>query len=96
MRKLLVLLLISLFAINARATEPDKKLHFWYSGAISTAVYAGLRQHGHGRAFSYSAGVSTALFLGTLKELTDKNFDRHDMEYNAMGALAVPVVFLTF
>lgn len=92
------LLALSIFfsVATGGATEPDKKKHYWASGAIASATYVTFRRAGHGKLPSYLGGVAAALTIGTFKELIDPKFDWRDMEYNALGAVTVPLLFTTF
>lgn len=95
MKYLLTILILSL-SINANAVEDDKRKHFWASGAISSGIYLLMRSGGYKRIESYATAVVFSLAVGTVKELTDDKFDVKDMQYNAMGALSVPVIVIGF
>ena len=105
MRTLLSLIIVTLLSIpyTARATEPDKKKHFWASGALASLGYVAARSAGHGKLPSYAMAVGFSLAVGLTKEAFDAmdgnpltEFDRRDIEYNAMGAFSVPLILVLF
>lgn len=78
------------------AIEYDKKQHFVASAAISTTLHAGFYLAGLTGFKPYLYSFLLTFSVGFGKELTDKKIDSQDLVADALGALTVPVVLVTF
>ena len=74
---------------------PDKLKHFVASGAVSSALYLGLRSAEYSRFEALGGAMACTITLGLLKELTDDKFSTKDMQANVVGAM-VPVFLIRF
>jgi len=91
-------LLISMLMLSstAQAVELDKKKHFAAAGAISAATYLAMRQQGISRGRAYGGGIAAAMLVGVLKEIIDPKFDWKDVGYDALGAVTVPLLVISW
>ena len=81
---------------TAQAVELDKKKHFAAAGAISAATYLAMRKQGISRGRAYGGGIAAAMLVGVLKEIIDPKFDWKDVEYDALGAVTVPLLVISW
>jgi len=98
-RALMKALLISMLMLSAwpaQAVELDKKKHFAAAGAISAATYLAMRKQGISRGRAYGGGIAAAMLVGVLKEIIDPKFDWKDVGYDALGAVTVPLLVISW
>ena len=97
-RALMKALLISMLMLSstAQAVDLDKKKHFAAAGAISAATYLAMRKQGISRGRAYGGGIAAAMLVGVLKEIIDPKFDWKDVGYDALGAVTVPLLVISW
>ena len=91
-----ILISMLMLSSTAQAVELDKKKHFAAAGAISAATYLAMRQQGISRGRAYGGGIAAAMLVGVLKEIIDPKFDWKDVEYDALGAVTVPLLVISW
>ena len=45
---------------------------------------------------AYGGGIAAAMLVGVLKEIIDPKFDWKDVEYDALGAVTVPLLVISW
>lgn len=85
--KRLALIAVFLLGTTSNAVERDKLLHLSVSYGIS---YTGMQLLPDG--YKWLSPV-IALAIGAAKELSDQQFDRKDMLFNAIGVGASVIVY---
>jgi len=91
-----ILISMLMLSSTAQAVELDKKKHFAAAGAISAATYLAMRKQGISRGRAYGGGIAAAMLVGVLKEIIDPKFDWKDVEYDALGAVTVPLLVISW
>ena len=91
-----LILAIMLASGPVHAVDLDKKKHFAAAGAISAATYVLMRNQGLSRGEAYGGGVAAGLIVGILKEIIGPKFDWEDVGYDALGAVTVPLLVISW
>lgn len=94
--KLIIGLMILMLSLPAKAIEQDKQKHFVASALISSVSYAGFRYAGASEWQAFMASVAFTLAIGHAKESTDDFYDGEDMVANGLGAVTVPLIWMTY
>jgi hypothetical protein len=96
LKKILLCVMLAGPAHAVDFSETDKQKHVGASFLISTVAYAALRNSGRTSAEAALGAVALTLAVGMVKELSDSHVDREDLEADAIGAIAAPLLFWTF
>lgn len=97
----LVLLLIPTFALSQLLTEQDKKYHFAAGAVIQAGTYALVYKKTKSKKKAFLYSVSSAILVGTLKELADSRqmgnrFDTRDLLATSYGAFSIGITIPLF
>jgi len=82
-----LILIISLYGLNANAIENDKKLHLTSTMFISGLGTAAVKASGKTKTQSILTGIVLANMVGYAKESTDVYVDKEDLKYNLIGSI---------
>ena len=97
LKSILIALILSIsFTAGAAERPSNKTQHFGASFAISSLVYIGARSQGSGKIVSIATATGAAMFLGLALELHQARIDKHDLRYDAYGAVAAPFFWMAF
>lgn len=73
----------------------DKKEHFAASAALSSLAYVAIRRQGYNKWEALVTGAALSVFIGTAKEVYDREVDSNDIKADFMGSMAGVGVCLT-